>query len=73
MFALFAPAQTPNAVVNRLNEVVVGAVGRADLREKFLATGVEPATSSPEKLAAILKSEVATLTRLANEAGLRTR
>ena len=56
-FALYAPAGTPKAIVDQLNAVLTAAVNGADLRNRLTAMGLEPATSSPEGLAAFQRSE----------------
>ena len=53
----FAPAKTPLAIVARLNKEAGAVLARADVREKFLAMGVEPVGSAPDALAATLKSD----------------
>ena len=56
--AILAPANTPAAVVYRLSQDFARVLNRPDVKELFLKTGVEPVGSSPEQLAAILKSEM---------------
>ena len=71
VYALFSPARTPVAIVNRLNQEIVRFLARADVKEKFLAAGVEPIGSSPEGLVAAMKSEMARMGRVIEEAGIR--
>src|SRR5262249_36785179 len=61
MAGLFAPAKTPEPVVQRLNQDVVRVLNGAAVREKFLATGAEPVGTSSEQLTTTIKSEVARL------------
>jgi tripartite-type tricarboxylate transporter receptor subunit TctC len=56
-FALYLPAGTPKAVVDRLNAVLVAAVAGSELRGKLAALGLEPGSSSPEGLAALMRTE----------------
>lgn len=58
-FAAYLPAHTPPAVVKRLNELIVKAVGSAEAKSFFEGTGTEPATSSPEELAKFQAGETA--------------
>jgi tripartite-type tricarboxylate transporter receptor subunit TctC len=69
--AIFAPAGTPASIVKRLNEEIVRVLRRPDVKEKFIATGVEPVGDSPESLAAIVKSEIARLSKVIKAAGIR--
>src|SRR5262249_52440491 len=41
IYGVFAPAGTPPAIVKRLNREIVRVLARPDVREKFLASGVE--------------------------------
>ena len=58
---IFAPAKTPATIIKRLNQEIVLALNRADVKEKFSNAGSEVVGSSPEKLAAFVKSEMATM------------
>ena len=71
VYGLFAPAKTPAAIVERLNAEVVRFLGRTDAKEKLLATGVEPIGSSPQELAAAMKSESARMGKVIRSAGIR--
>ena len=70
--AIFAPAKTPAAVINRLNQEIVRALNRADVKEKFLKAGTETVGSSPQQLAVWLKAEMARLGKLIKVAGIKT-
>ena len=56
-YALFAPAKTPPATVESLNKAVRNALANPALRDKLLKTGAEPAPSTPQELAALLKRD----------------
>ena len=56
-FAAYAPAGTPGPVVKRLNELLVAATRSATARAFFDKTGVDPATTTPEGLAAFQAAE----------------
>ncbi len=56
-FAAYVPAGTPAPVVKRLNELLVAATRSAPAKSFFEKTGVDPATSTPEGLAAFQASE----------------
>lgn len=56
-YALFAPAKTPSAIIDALNEAVRRTLATPVVNERLLATGAIPATSSPHELAAILKRD----------------
>jgi len=58
-FFILAPAGTPEPIVNALNREIVKAIAAKDARDRFAAAGVDPASSTPEELGALIKSELA--------------
>ena len=69
--AIFAPAGTPAPIVTRLNQEIVRVLNRPEVKEKFLATGIETVGSPPESLAALIKGEVARMGKVIKAAGIR--
>jgi len=69
--AIFAPAGTPAAIVTRLNLEIVRVLGRADMKDKFHAAGQETVGSTPEGLAALIKSEMERMGKLIRSAAIR--
>ena len=68
---MFAPAKTPVAIVQRLNQETVRFLNRPDVREKLLSVGTDVLGSSPEQFAATIKSEMARLGKAIKDAGIR--
>lgn len=68
---MFAPAGTPAAIINRLNREVVQFLNRADVKEKFFDAGIESVGSSPQELAAGMKSEMVRMGKVIKDAGIR--
>lgn len=68
---MFAPARTPVAIINRLNQEIVRVLARPDTRERLSNLGIEAVGSSPAEFAALIKSEMSTMGKLIKEAGLR--
>ena len=68
---VFTSAKAPAAMVGRLSQEMVRALRRTDVREKFLAAGVEPVAGSPEQLAATMTSEIERIGKLVRAAGMR--
>ncbi len=68
---VFAPARTPLAVIDRLQQEFTKQLALPDIREKFLATGVESIGSRPEQLAAAVRREMTLFGKLIREAGVR--
>jgi tripartite-type tricarboxylate transporter receptor subunit TctC len=71
IYGVFAPGRAAATIVKRLNEEIVRVLGRADVKEKFLAAGVEPVGSTPQQLAATIKSEIARMSKVIKDAGIR--
>lgn len=57
-FALFAPAGSPQAVVNRIHVEVVKSLQHADLKTFMAREGAEPVGSTPAEFAAFFRREV---------------
>jgi tripartite-type tricarboxylate transporter receptor subunit TctC len=71
VFAIFAPAKTPAAIIQRLNQETQAVLKTAETRARFLNAGVEPVGGPPEQLAALMKSEMAKWGKVIRDAGLR--
>lgn len=56
-YALFAPAKTPPATVEALAKAVRATLNNPALRERLLQSGAEPAPSTPQELARLLKRD----------------
>lgn len=68
-FGVFAPAGTPQAIVNRLHAEISNIVKIPEVHERFLALGGEPVGSSPDQFAAFFKAEVAKWAKVVKESG----
>jgi tripartite-type tricarboxylate transporter receptor subunit TctC len=68
---VFAPAKTPDAVIKRLSQEIGRIIDGPDVKDKFLATGVEPLSSTPEQFEKIVKSEMTRLGKVIKDAGVR--
>jgi tripartite-type tricarboxylate transporter receptor subunit TctC len=69
--ALYAPAGTPPDVIQEINRLVVKIVMLPDVKEKLAPLGVEPVGSSPEQLAAFLRSEMEKWSKVIRAAGIK--
>lgn len=66
--ALFAPAATPQPVVQRLYTAMREAVADPQVRERFPALGYEPVASTPEEFATRYKRDLALYARVIRDA-----
>ncbi len=57
-FGVFAPAGTPEPIVNRLSEEFRKALATADMREKLARMGAEPAPMTPAQFAGFVRNEL---------------
>jgi tripartite-type tricarboxylate transporter receptor subunit TctC len=67
--SLVAPAGTPGPVIAEYSRALVKVMTNAELRSRLEADGFEPRTSSPQELAAYIKSETARWAKVASESG----
>jgi tripartite-type tricarboxylate transporter receptor subunit TctC len=71
IYGMFAPARTPASVINRLNQEVVRVLNIAEVKERFFNAGEETIGSSPEQLAATVRSDIAKWGKVIKDAGIR--
>ncbi len=68
---ILAPAGTPAPVIAKLNEVLRGVMGSADLKEQLLGQGVFATFSSPEEASRQIRAELALWARVVKEANIK--
>ena len=71
ILSIWTPAKTPVAIINRLNQEIVRFLKTAEVKEQLFKAGVEVVGSSPEELAATVKSEMAKMGKLIKDAGIK--
>ncbi len=71
ILGLFAPAKTPPAIIDLLNQEIVRTLGDVDVRKRLFDSGAETAAGTPTELTAAMKSEMATTGRLIKQMGIR--
>lgn len=69
--ALFAPAGTPPAIVERLNGLVVQAMNQPETKALMDKQGIEASTSTPAELGALVKVELAKWAKVIKAAGIQ--
>jgi tripartite-type tricarboxylate transporter receptor subunit TctC len=65
---LFAPAHTPQPVIERLQKEVAAAM--PELRERFVAVGGDAMTVEPQRLNSFIRAEHGKWTKVIKEAGI---
>ena len=71
MFGEFAPAGTPRPIVERLSMEIQRCMQRPEVKEKFLAAGVESVGTTADQFAAIVKGEMSKWGKLIKDTGIR--
>ena len=69
--ALVASARTPPAIVAKLNAEVNRILATKEMRDSFVAQGVEPMILSTDEFGAFMKSEVAKWTQAVKDSGAK--
>jgi len=69
-FALIAPAGTPAAIVNQLNQATVKVLGMQEVRTQLARQGADPSPATVEATAAFLRKDVARWGRIMKDAGV---
>jgi tripartite-type tricarboxylate transporter receptor subunit TctC len=70
-FAVYAPAGVPRPVLDRLNAEFVKALANPGLRERLTGLGLEPSTTTPEGLAALMRADREKWVKLIAEAKIK--
>ncbi len=70
-YAFLVPAHTPSAVVRRLRDEAIKVIAIPDVQQALSRQGLEPETSTPQELAARIRSETATWAQVIKEAGIK--
>jgi tripartite-type tricarboxylate transporter receptor subunit TctC len=70
-YVLLAPAGTPRDIIDRLNAETTKVMQTPETRERLLAVGGEPATSTPEQAAEFLRTEFTRWSKVIKDAGIR--
>ena len=69
--AFYLPANTPRAIVEKLNADLNRMLASAEVKEKFAKLGMQAAPGTPEELAATLRTDLARWTRVVKGANIK--
>jgi len=70
-FAVYAPAGTPPAIVEKLNKEVLAVLAMPAMRERLTALGVDILAEGPEALAALTRSDLEKWGPIVQKAGVK--
>ncbi len=68
---LFVPAKTPASIIARLSEASRKHLDLPETKERFLTSGVEAVSSTPQELDAAVKADTARIQKMIQAIGLR--
>ncbi len=68
---IVAPRGTPPQIIRRLNAEIVAGFNQPDVLERLRKQSIDPATGTPEQLAAHIKAEFARYSKLIKTVGLK--
>lgn len=71
--SLVAPARTPPEIIATLNAAVVKVMANPDVKQRLFAAGIEATSSTPEELAAFIRSETDRWAPIIKRTGLKVR
>jgi tripartite-type tricarboxylate transporter receptor subunit TctC len=69
-YGILGPAGVPQPVVQRINTEMRNAVANPAFSKQIEAIGLEPASSTPQELAQMIRTELARWTKVIKEAGI---
>ena len=70
-YAMFVPAKTPQAVIDKLNRALNVVVSDPVIRDRLLAQGSEGVGGTPEALAQLIAAELPKWAKLAKDANIK--
>jgi tripartite-type tricarboxylate transporter receptor subunit TctC len=70
-FGVIAPAGTPAATISRLNAEIVKFMATAEVRDRMLTLGAEPATGSPDDFLKFIRAEGARWEKVVQSSGAK--
>jgi tripartite-type tricarboxylate transporter receptor subunit TctC len=70
-YAMFVPAKTPQAIIDRINKAAVNVLAQPDVKEKLLGQGAEAVGDSPAQLSGVVKKEIAKWKQVVKSANIK--
>jgi tripartite-type tricarboxylate transporter receptor subunit TctC len=70
-YGFLVPAATPRPIVTKLNAEIVKILKMPEVRERLLASGLEPSPNAPEEFDEFIRTEIVRFGKVVKEAGIR--
>ena len=71
--AVFAPAKTPRAIIDKLNREFVRQLNDTEIQQRMTALGIEAAPATPAQTDQFVASQITQVKQLAQKAGIQAR
>jgi len=68
---IFAPAKTPPAIIDRLNQEITKALSAPDVRQQLVEKNFDVIKSSPQEFTKIIEKDLALYGRLIKESNIK--
>jgi tripartite-type tricarboxylate transporter receptor subunit TctC len=65
------PAGIPRPIVDRINGILTAAINRPDIEQRLTTLAIQPLTSTPDELAAMIPAEVKKWGQVIQDAGIQ--
>jgi tripartite-type tricarboxylate transporter receptor subunit TctC len=70
-YAMFVPAKTPQAIIDRINKATVNVLAQPEVKEKLLGQGAEAVGDTPAQLSGVVKKEIAKWKQVVKSANIK--
>ncbi|MDB5811859.1 MAG: tripartite tricarboxylate transporter substrate binding protein [Betaproteobacteria bacterium] len=70
-YGILAPAATPKAIVDKLNDALVQIIKNPATNKRLLELGVDPVTNTPEQFNALVRADLAKWAKVAKAANIK--
>jgi tripartite-type tricarboxylate transporter receptor subunit TctC len=70
-YGIVAPAGTPRPIIDKLSAALMAALAQADVRERIVADGAEPLSTTPEEYAADIDREETKWSKIVKMSGAK--
>ena len=68
-YGLFVPAGTPREIIVKLHGEIVKIMDSAEMKERLVGLGVEPAPSTPDQLATLMRDDLVRWAKIVKDSG----
>ncbi len=70
-YVIFAPLKTPEPMLSKFNQEAVRFLKSPEAKERYLNAGMEAVGSTPAELGALIKTDIARLSKVIKDTGMR--